>query len=593
MALGSISDYGIIGDCRGLALIHVTGRMEWLAWPSLSDPSWFASLLGNMSHGHWTIGPATEARIGRRYRSDTLILETAFETADGAATLIDFMSPTASAPEIIRLIRGRRGCMTMTCSFSPMAENGKLSPRFSWHDSAVIATSGDKVLRLEASLPGRIKGSNPVHFTIKSGEHVCFILTSADTRLAARADEYAIERERAAQTYWRSWASQCIYRGPHREAVVRSLLTMRALTCGRTGGMLAAATTSLPEDLGGSRNWDYRFCWLRDATFATLAMLHGGYRSEAREFLRWLLEAIGAGGKLQPVYGLTFEREFAEREADWLPGFADSRPVRLGNDAYRQVQLGVYGEVFDTINQLRLAGENFPAEKWSALLKILDHMIEIWTLPDAGIWEQRKTEYFTLSRVMAWVALDSAIALAKHYRFPVDIGRWRRLRTKIHAEVCTKGFDPGLGAFTRSYGTRELDASLLLVPMVGFLPADDPRVLSTTAAIAEKLTKKGFVFRYDQAVTDDGRQGGEGSFLPCSFWLADNWILQGRHDEAHEMFERLLSVRNDLGLMSEEYDPDNRILLGNFPQLLTHLSLVHTACNLQGEGPAHHRSRQR
>ena len=588
----AIADYGLIGDCRNLALVRRTGAIEWLAWPGFSAPSPFAALLGDESHGHWTIAPSTPAQIGRRYRPDTLILETVFEAETGVVRLIDFMPSGEREPQLVRLVRGERGVVEMTSTFSPRPDNGRCNAVLSRDRGAVLAKAEGCVLRLDSTLnPG--DPSQPCHFMVQTGEQVTFVLRPSERPLDGTLERLISHNERMTERFWHEWVSHCTYEGPWREAVVRSLLTMKAMMCG--GGLVAAATTSLPERLGGGRNWDYRFCWLRDSTFAILSMLHGGYRHEARVFLDWLLGILkNRSGPLQPAYGVDGKEDLTEHTADWLPGFGGSCPVRLGNDAYRQFQLGVYGEVFDTVSQMQLAGEELPPQSWPLLCDLLDEMCLHWREPDAGIWEQRSDpECFTLSRVLACVALDCAAALAERLKFPAPLDSWKRLRNTIHDEVCERGFDPDLGSFTRSYGSRTLDASLLLIPMVGFLPADDPRVVGTTEAITRDLMRDGFVYRYDLDKTKDGLEGKEGSFLACSFWLADNWILQGRYKEAGEMFERLLGISNDLGLLSEEYDPGRGMLLGNFPQLLTHLSLVHTAYNLSGDGPVQYRSRPR
>ncbi len=461
---------------------------------------------------------------------------------------------------------------------------------------AVLATGAGFGLSLESTLPDDNGDPGaPQSFTVAAGERVGFVLEPRAVRSSMAVAQRAEAAERDTSSFWSGWSADCTYRGPYRDAVIRSLITMKALIYAPSGGVAAAATTSLPEQPGGSRNWDYRFCWLRDATFALLAMLHGGYRNEALAWSRWLMRALGdASADTQPVYGICGERHLEESEAGWLPGFNGARPVRFGNNAFKQFQLDLYGEVFDTLHQMRNVGERLPDDAWVIQRRLLEQVCARWREPDAGIWEQRNDpKYFTQSRVMAWVALDAGIATVERYGYPGPVEEWRRTRQAIHDDVCEKGFDQRLGAFTRSYGSGTLDAATLLIPMVGFLPPDDPRVLGTTEAIARDLTRDGFVLRYSQDKTDDGLEDEEGTFLPCSFWLADNWILQGRRDEAVELFERLLGVANDLGLLSEEYEPDGQMLLGNFPQLLTHLSLVHTAYNLTGEGPVHHRSRAR
>jgi GH15 family glucan-1,4-alpha-glucosidase len=585
----AISDYAMIGDGRTAALVDRGGTIAWLCWPRFDSDACFAAILGGKDFGHWTISAADKSSSSRRYVDNSLILETTFGTETGVATLTDFLCAATNAQYLVRVVRGISGEVAMTSCFSPSGGSGRLTPKFSIVGEALTMQCDGLCLNLHAS-DASVAKPGTVPFTVRENEEVAFILC-AGQRLKNIASVAKICRDRE-ERFWHDWCAQCTYQGPWRNALLRSLVTLKALVYAPSGGIIAAPTTSLPEEIGGVRNWDYRYCWLRDSTFTVLALLHAGYRDEAKAWVAWLLRAITPDrSRTQPVYGVTGERRLREYEADWLPGFCKSRPVRFGNDAYLQYQLDVYGEVQDTLHQWRQISGSRVSNAWKVQREMLGRLEAIWRKPDAGIWEQRgPPEYFTQSRALAWVAVDRAVKAIERFGFGGPLERWKTLRSKLHREVCEKGFDKTLNAFTRSYGSHSVDASTLLMPIVGFLPATDPRVVGTVEAIAKHLGRDGFIYRYDQSREDDGIRQDEGAFLPCSFWLADNMILQKREDEAAALFEKLLGAANDVGLMSEEYDPSTRTQLGNTPQALTHLSLVHTALNLEGFGPAHTRA---
>ncbi len=590
-----VGDYALIGDGESAALVGRDAAVEWLCWPRFDSPACFAALLGDARNGRWTMAP--ESLSGpptRRYRPDAMILETRFETATGAARVIDFMPIREQRSDMVRIVEGLDGEVEMHTAFALRFDHGRLPPWRRWEDGAHRFVCGPHACRLMADVDlnpaqdeeDRLVGS----FRIAAGERRSFALTYhpslADPPPCIEPDRALRETEE----WWREWASRCTYEGPWREAVMRSLLTMKALANRPTGGIVAAPTSSLPEIPGGDFNWDYRFCWLRDATFTLLAFLTGGYPEEGQAWRDWLLRAAaGHPAQLQPVYGIEGEQRLTEWNADWLSGFEGAQPVRFGNGAFEQRQLDVFGEVMDAIHQARMHGAEPPPDAWNLQRRLVEHVEEVWREPDAGIWESRgEPEFFTFSRAMAWVALDRGVRSVERFGLDGPVERWRRVREEIHAEVCERGFDRDLGSFTRAYGNRELDGSLLLLPAIGFLPATDPRILGTIDAIREKMTVDGFVYRHPP------KPGGEASFLVCSFWLCDALILAGRREEAAALFERLLDVRNDLGLMSEEYEPRERRLVGNFPQALSHLGLVNTAYNLlERKGPSRKRGEER
>jgi GH15 family glucan-1,4-alpha-glucosidase len=591
-----IEDYGLIGDCETAALVSKDGSIDWLCWPRFDSDACFAALLGNSKNGRWRIAPAqANARIRRRYRPATLILETTFTTDDGEVTLIDFMPLREQASHIVRLVVGTRGTVAMTTELVIRFDYGQSVPWVKRPDNgSLLAISGPDMLVLRTPVELRGEDMTTVgEFTVSAGETVPFVLTYVPSHLPAPDPVDAEDALRQTQQFWEQWSSVHENTGPYAPSVVRSLITLKALTYLPTGGIVAAPTTSLPEQIGGPRNWDYRFCWLRDATLTLLAFMNSGYYDEARAWRDWLLRAAaGSPSQIQIMYGLAGEKRLAEWEVPWLAGYEGSKPVRIGNAAADQLQLDVFGEVLDAMHQARVGGIQHLAEAWDFQHVLVSHLEEVWPLADEGIWEVRGgRRHFTYSKVMAWVAFDRTIKSAEAYGFEGPIDHWRKLRAQIHAEVCEKAFNPKIGAFMQSYGSEHLDASALLIPVVGFLPPGDPRVAGTIQAIERKLMTNGFVLRYDTGATKDGLPPGEGAFLACSFWLADAYILLGRRDDARKLFERLLTLCNDLGLLSEEYDPVGNRQLGNFPQAFSHIALVNTAHNLdRAEKPCEQRS---
>jgi GH15 family glucan-1,4-alpha-glucosidase len=580
-----IEDYALIGDCETAALVGRDGSIDWLCMPRFDSDACFAALLGEPRHGRWLLAPRHEnARVSRRYRGHTLILETRFETADGVATIVDFMPLRDEAADIVRLVKGERGRVTMGMELVIRFGYGAIVPWVSRHEDGTLrAIAGPDMLVLRTSVPHHGENMKTVaEFTVTEGETVSFVLTHCPSHLSPPR---AIDAQAALETteaFWARWARRCRATGPWTEAVVRSLITLKALTNRPTGGIVAAPTTSLPEQLGGVRNWDYRFCWLRDATLTLLALMDAGYYDEAVSWRDWLLRAVaGSPEQLQIIYGIAGERRLSEWEVSWLPGYDGARPVRVGNAAYGQRQLDVYGELMDVLHQARRGGLAASGSGWALQRAMLAHLEEIWREPDEGIWESRgRREQLTHSKAMAWLAFDRMIKSAEAFELPGPVEHWKKIRAAIHADVCAHGFDPELGSFVRAYGTKELDASLLLLPEIGFLPARDERVRGTVAAIERRLMVDGFVLRYDTARCDDGLPPGEGAFLACSFWLADAYVMLGRMDDARRLFERLLELRNDVGLLSEEYHPATGRLVGNFPQAFSHIALVNTANNL-------------
>jgi GH15 family glucan-1,4-alpha-glucosidase len=596
-----IEDYALIGDCQSAALVGRNGSIDWLCFPRFDSPACFAALLGTRDHGRWQIAPRREARaVRRRYREETLVLETEFETDTGAVTLIDCMPPRTELPDVVRMVEGKRGRVEMRMELVIRFDYGSLIPWVTRAENGLVAVGGPDGLRLTTPAwpggrPVRLRGENfrtIAEFTVNAGDRVPFTLTWFPShRSAPPATDAAAEIGDTAE-WWRAWSRRCSYRGEWRADVVRSLITLKALTYTPTGGIVAAVTTSLPEQLGGARNWDYRFCWLRDATFTLYALTTGGYGEEARAWRDWMLRATaGKPSQVNTVYSVMGERRLPELELAWLPGYENSRPVRVGNAASDQFQLDVIGEVMDALHFARRVGLEPDPTAWAFQKALVNFVASVWNLPDEGIWEVRgPRRHFTHSKMMAWVALDRAIKAVERFGLDGPVHEWRRIRGKIHAQVCDRGFDPELGAFVQYYGAKRLDASLLMMPLIGFLPATDPRVVGTVKAIQTHLARDGFVARYSTDPKIDGLPPGEGAFLACSFWLADNLALQGRDDEAREIFQRLLAVRNDVGLLAESYDPAAGRLVGNFPQAFSHVGLVNTACNLTRRGgPAEHR----
>jgi GH15 family glucan-1,4-alpha-glucosidase len=594
MTSAPIEDYALIGDCETAALVSRSGSIDWLCFPRFDSPACFAALLGGPEHGRWLLAPAGEPRaVRRRYREGTLVLETEFETAEGVVAVIDCMPIRGDVPDVFRVVEGRRGRVPVRTELTIRFDYGSLIPWVRRTGDGLTAVGGVNLIRVRTPVPLRGENLHTVgEFVVSPGERVPFTLEWQRSYRPAALPEDPERSIEATERWWREWSDRCAYRGPYRDAVVRSLITLKALTYRPSGGLLAAATTSLPERLGGVRNWDYRFCWLRDATFTLYALMLGGYTEEASDWREWLLRAVaGEPSHAQILYSVAGERLVPEWEIGWLPGYAGSTPVRVGNAAAAQFQLDVYGEVMDALHTARRLGLPPDVNAWHVERRMVEYVERIWEEPDEGIWEVRgPRRHFTHSKVMAWVALDRAVKAVERFGLEGPVDRWRTARARIHADVCAKGYDPESGAFVQYYGSRLLDASLLMIPLVGFLSADDPRMRGTVKAIEERLTTDGFVARYPTVPEVDGLPPGEGAFLPCSFWLADNLVLQGRHDEARVLFERLLAVRNDVGLLAEEYEPRSRRLLGNFPQAMSHMALINTAANLtKARGPAQDR----
>jgi carbohydrate kinase (thermoresistant glucokinase family) len=590
-----IEDYALIGDCTTAALVGRNGSIDWLCWPRFDSSACFAALLGTSEHGRWRISPADPTpRIKRAYHDGTLILETVFDTADGRVALIDFMPIGRASSSVIRLVKGLRGKVAMQLHVALRFDYGATVPWVTQLDdgSGLSAIAGPNQVVLRSPVP--LQGKNfatVAEFDVAEGECVPFVLTHGLSHLPTPS---AIDWRAALQeteSFWRGWSGRCSHTGPWREAVQRSLLTLKGLTYAETGGIVAAPTTSLPEQLGGERNWDYRYCWLRDATFTLMALVSAGYRDEAQAWGQWLRRTVaGSPHQLQIMYGLSGERQLIEWEVPWLPGYQGAAPVRVGNAASAQLQLDVYGELIDAIYQGRTLGLAPVGSGWALQQKLIEHLEQIWEQPDDGIWEVRGgRRHFTFSKIMAWVALDRTVRDAERFKFQAPLESWRKVRDRMHATICGLGFDSERNTFTQSFGSSELDASLLLIPLVGFLPADDPRVRGTIAAIERELMIDGLVLRYRTRADIDGLPAGEGVFLPCSFWLANNYKLQNRDAEAFALFDRLLSLRNDVGLLAEEYDPHARRQLGNFPQAFSHLALIGTALSLHDVGPAQQR----
>ncbi|MEU2332036.1 glycoside hydrolase family 15 protein [Streptomyces sp. NPDC013172] len=583
-----IEDYALIGDEQTAALVGRDGSIDWLCLPRFDSAACFTRLLGDEDNGHWRIAPRGATTCTRRaYRRDTLVLDTEWETEQGTVRVTDLMPQREHAPEVVRVIEGVTGRVTVQSTLRLRFDYGSITPWMRRSGGHRVAVAGPDSVWLRSDPAVRTWGEDfgtHSEFTVEEGDKVAFVLTwhpSHEPR-PPLVDPYDALRSSVAD--WRRWAARCTYDGPHRDAVVRSLITLKALTYAPTGGIVAAATSSLPEELGGMRNWDYRFCWLRDSTLTLGALLAAGYRKEAESWRNWLVRAVaGDPADLQIMYGLSGERRLPEFELDWLSGFGGSRPVRVGNGAVDQLQLDVYGEVMDSLSLARSAGLPTKPHMWSIQCTLMKFLEKTWRQPDEGLWEVRGgRRHFVHSKVLVWVAADRAVKTLEDYpELEGDLERWRAFRDEVHQEVCEKGFDPKRNTFTQYYGSRELDAALLLIPRVGFLPPDDPRVIGTVDAIRDDLGHGGFLRRYDtDAIGVDGMPGGEGAFLACSFWLADALHMTGRTDEAKKLFERLVGLVNDVGLLSEEYDPESGCQLGNFPQAFSHIGLVNTALTL-------------
>jgi len=592
----AIEDYAIIGDRRTAALVARDGAIDWLCLPRFDSPACFAALLGGSGNGSWLIAPRHAApKVRRSYRGPTLVLETVFTTPEGEVALIDAMPLGLEGSHIIRRVEGRRGRVAMRLHLKLRFDFGSSTPWVTGDDDdrGIVAIAGPNVVTLygPVELVGR-EMATLAAFEVAEGQSLTFVLSHGPSHLPPPARFDGDAALKATEDAWNAWSSRCRYEGPWKDAVLRSLIVLKALTYEPTGGIIAAPTTSLPEQLGGERNWDYRFCWLRDATLTLMALMGGGYYDEAQAWRDWLHRSVaGNADELQIMYGVRGERRLIEWEADWLNGYQGAKPVRIGNAASMQLQLDVYGEVMDALHQARAGGLEVPFSAWALQVNMIEHLESIWRQPDEGIWEVRgKRRHFVHSKVMAWVAFDRMVRDIEHYDLPGPVERWRRARDAIHADVCDNGFSASKNSFTQSYGYDQLDASLLLIPIVGFLPPSDVRVRGTLAAIERELKVGPFVLRYRTEHAVDGLPPGEGAFLPCSFWLAENYLLMGRWDDAEALFESLLALRNDVGLLSEEYDPSARRLVGNFPQAFSHLAIVNTALGLRDFGHACKRS---
>ena len=579
-----IEDYGLIGDCETAALVGRNGSIDWLCWPAFDSDACFAALLGSEKHGRWQIAPVGEITgTSRRYWDDTLILQTRFETAGGAVDLIDFMPPRGNASDVVRLVRGVRGRVRMHMQLVIRFGFGADIPwvKKSKDGSALLAICGQDMTVLRTPVETRGEDLTTVaDFELDEGDTVPFVLTYGPSHLPVPKPINPADALQDTEAFWTEWCSRCTYEGEYRDLVMRSLITLKAQTYAPTGGIVAAPTTSLPEKLGGARNWDYRFCWLRDATFTLLALINSGYTEEASAWHRWLLRAAaGSPANMQIMYGIMGQRRLLEWEAAWLPGYEGAQPVRVGNAAHAQLQLDVYGELIDAFHQWRTAKLELDASTWAVECTVLEHLAEVWDKPDHGIWERRGAgKHYVSSKVMTWVAFDRGIKSAETFGFKAPLAKWRALRESIHIDVCARGFDLELNSFVESYGSKMLDASILLLPSVGFLPPEDPRVRGTLAAVERYLMRDGFVLRHDPREVE--QQPAEGAFLACTLWLADAHVLAGEFVHAQELFSRVVAVANDLGLLAEEYDTAACRQTGNFPQALTHIALINTAHNL-------------
>jgi GH15 family glucan-1,4-alpha-glucosidase len=591
-----LEDYALIGDGETAALVGRNGSIDWLCWPRFDGSAGFAALLGSRENGRWLLRPSDgNAKVARRYRDRTLILETSIESRDGAATIVDFMPIRGKASNIARLVFGRRGRVALHTELILRFGYGLYAPwQTRLEDGAICAVAGPDMVLLRTPVElGCADHRTTGEFEVTAGQLIPLILTYGASYLPAPAPIDAMRSLAETERFWREWSGRYHGRGEWAAPAMRSLITLKALTYRPSGGIVAAPTTSLPEKLGGGRNWDYRFCWLRDTTFALLSLMNAGYYEEAQSWRAWLLRAIaGEASKIQILYGLAGERHVSEWQASWLPGYENSKPVRLGNAAASQVQLDVYGEVMDALYHGRKGKLGANDAGWRLQKHLLEHLEKVWMEPDDGIWEVRGSpRQFTYSKVMAWVAFDRAVRTVREFGLDGPVERWSTLRDRIHHDVCARGFNAEVGAFTQCYGSKRLDASTLLMPLVGFLPPGDARIRGTLRAIETRLMIKGLIMRYDSGDGADGEASGEGAFLACSFWYADNLVLLGRRREAKQMFRRLLGLRNDVGLLSEEYDPHAKRLVGNFPQALSHVALLTTADNLTQTGkPAEQRS---
>ncbi|WP_234354627.1 MULTISPECIES: glycoside hydrolase family 15 protein [unclassified Streptomyces] len=594
---GLIEDYALIGDMQTAALVCRDGTVDWLCLPRFDSHAVFAGLLGTEEHGFWRLGPAhaTDAQpptaARRRYRGDSLILESEWDTPRGTVRVTDFMPPRDGAPQLIRIVEGVSGRVPMRSTLRMRFSYGRVVPWVHRHEGRTVAVAGPDSVWFDTTAETYGKSLTTYSdFTVAPGDRIAFTISWEPSHKQPPALPEPEQSLEATEEFWREWVEQCTYHGPYREAVVRSLITLKALTYAPTGGIVAAPTTSLPEDIGGVRNWDYRYTWLRDAAITLSSLLRTGYRDEARAWREWLLRAVaGDPENLQIMYGIAGERELGEAELDWLPGYENSGPVRVGNGAAHQLQLDVYGEVTEALHLAHMTG--LARNDYASLLqlKLIRYLERHWDEPDEGIWEVRgPRRHFVHSKVMAWVAVDRTIKLIESGDADGPLEQWRELRDDIHRDVCEKGYDKERNTFTQSYGSKELDASLLLIPQMGFLPPDDKRVIGTIEAIQRELsTPDGFILRYPTSGGEenlDGLPGDEGAFLACSFWMADDLAMIGRVDEARKLFEKLLDLRNDLGLLAEEWDPRLKRQVGNFPQAFSHVPLIDTALRLTASG---------
>jgi GH15 family glucan-1,4-alpha-glucosidase len=587
-----IEDYGLIGDCETAALVGRDGSIDWLCWPAFDSDACFASLLGSPKHGRWQIAPAQEIKnTTRRYWDDTLILETRFETESGVVALIDFMPPRGKASDVVRLVRGISGRVKLRMQLVIRFGFGADVPwvKKNPDGSGLLAICGQDMTVLRTPVETRGEDLTTVaDFEVGEGETVPFVLTYGPSHLPVPDPIDPALALQETKAFWTEWCSHCTYEGDHRALVMRSLIALKALTFAPTGGIVAAPTTSLPEKLGGQRNWDYRFCWLRDATFTLLALMNSGYTEEAAAWHNWLLRAVaGSPANMQIMYGIMGQRRLLEWEAGWLPGYEGAQPVRVGNAAHAQLQLDVYGELIDAFHQSRVAELKLDEGSWALECTVLEHLAEVWDQPDHGIWERRGDgKHYVSSKVMTWVAFDRGIKSAEQFGFKAPLAKWRALRDAICRDVCEKGFDLELNSFVESYGSKLLDASILMLPSVGFLPPSDSRVRGTLTAIEQHLMRDGFVLRHDPREISDEKQPIEGAFLACSLWLADAYVLTGEFEKAQALFDRVVAVANDLGLLAEEFDTAAGRQTGNFPQALTHIALINTAHNLSAAKPS-------
>jgi GH15 family glucan-1,4-alpha-glucosidase len=581
-----LESYALIGDLQTAALVGSDGSIDWLCFPRFDSGACFAALLGDERHGRWHMAPVGEVRaVRRRYRPGTLVLETEFETDDGVVRVVDCMPARDRAADVVRLVEGVRGRVVMRMELVMRFDYGSVVPWVRRDDRRLHAVAGPDSLWLQSDVEVRGEDLRTVgEFSLSAGEEAGFVLSWALSygEPAPRRDAATATRETT--RWWEEWSARCTYDGPYRDAVTGSLITLKALTYAPSGGIVAAPTTSLPEQLGGPRNWDYRYCWVRDATFTLMALMEGGFLDEARAWRDWLLRAVAAQPTAMGIlYGPGGERRLPEETLDWLPGYEGAAPVRVGNAAAEQFQLDVYGELFDALHQGRAAGLEGEAPAWDMQCLLLEFLEGAWRQPDDGIWEVRGgRRHFVHSKVMAWVAFDRAVRTVERFGGDGPVDRWRAHRAALRDEILRRGFDADRNTFVQAYGSKALDGALLMLPLVGFLPPDDPRVAGTVDAIQRELVEDGFVLRYRTEHTDDGLPGSEGAFLPCTFWLVQCLALVGRRAEATTLFERLLGLRNDVGLLSEEYDTHARRLVGNFPQAFSHVGLVNSAASLGG-----------